>query len=62
MRKGEEPDRQWCPQPKLIDGTAALLESILVSEEEHKDWLEAQLHLIATVGESAYLSEQIRAD
>lgn len=44
------------------NGTAALLESILVSEEEHKDWLEAQLHLIATVGESAYLAEQIRAD
>ncbi|TVQ94094.1 MAG: bacterioferritin [Deltaproteobacteria bacterium] len=41
-------------------GTRVLLESILVSEEEHLDWLEEQLSLIETVGEQSYLAEQIR--
>ena len=36
-----------------------LLESILVSEEEHTDWLESQLHLIKEIGEENYLSQQI---
>ena len=40
-------------------GTRTLLEQILTAEEEHKDWLEAQLHLIGVVGEAAYLAEQI---
>jgi bacterioferritin len=40
--------------------TEALLSKILVSEEEHIDWLEAQLNLIELVGEKAYLAEQIR--
>jgi bacterioferritin len=42
------------------NATEALLSKILVSEEEHIDWLEAQLHLIEQVGEKAYLAEQIR--
>jgi bacterioferritin len=41
------------------NGSRALLESILVSEEEHLDWLEAQLGLMDTVGDQAYLAEQI---
>lgn len=41
------------------NGTRSLLESILVSEEEHADWLETQLELIKTVGEQGYLAEQI---
>ena len=41
------------------NGTRALLEEILVSEEEHLDWLETQLGLIATLGEQLYLSEQM---
>ena len=42
------------------NGTAELLEDILVSEEEHVDWLEAQLELIKQVGEGQYLAQQIR--
>lgn len=41
------------------NGTRELLEGILVSEEEHADWLETQLGLMDTVGEQAYLAEQI---
>jgi bacterioferritin len=40
--------------------TRELLEEILVSEEEHVDWLEAQLSLIKQVGEQNYLSQQIK--
>ena len=41
------------------NGTRSLLEGILVSEEEHLDWLEAQIGLMDTVGDPAYLAEQI---
>jgi bacterioferritin len=37
-----------------------LLTRILVSEEEHVDWLETQLRLIEHLGETAYLAEQLR--
>ncbi|WP_322752254.1 bacterioferritin [Frankia sp. Cas3] len=40
-------------------GSAVLLERILVSEEEHIDWLDAQIELLAQVGEAHYLSQQI---
>jgi len=42
------------------NGTRELLEDILVSEEEHVDWLEAQIELIKQVGEQNYLAQQIR--
>ncbi len=42
------------------NGSRELLEDILVSEEEHVDWLEAQLELIKQVGEQNYLAQQIR--
>ncbi|MDP2314335.1 MAG: bacterioferritin [Pseudomonadota bacterium] len=40
--------------------TRALLEKILVSEEEHIDWLETQLETIRQVGLPNYLTQQIR--
>jgi bacterioferritin len=42
------------------NGSRELLERILVGEEEHADWLEAQLELVRQVGEAHYLSQQIR--
>ncbi|MCC6849975.1 MAG: bacterioferritin [Deltaproteobacteria bacterium] len=44
------------------NGTRELAEHILVSEEEHLDWLETQLHLVATIGEAHYLAQQVRED
>jgi bacterioferritin len=41
-------------------GSLHLLREILTSEEEHADWLEAQLTLIEQVGVENYLSQQIR--
>ncbi len=40
-------------------GTRALFEQILVSEEEHIDWLESQLELISQMGIENYLAEQM---
>lgn len=41
------------------NGSEHLLKEILVSEEEHVDWLEAQLELVKQVGEGNYLAQQI---
>ncbi|HEY4122919.1 MAG TPA: bacterioferritin [Byssovorax sp.] len=38
----------------------ALLTKILVSEEEHVDWLETQARLVQHLGEQNYLAEQLR--
>jgi len=39
--------------------TRELLASILVSEEEHTDWLETQLELIRQLGEQLYCAQQL---
>ena len=44
------------------NGTRELLESVLEGEEEHANWLEAQLTLIEQVGEGNYLAQQIKSD
>ena len=41
------------------NGTRALLESILKSEEESIDWLETHLGLIQELGRERYLAEQM---
>jgi bacterioferritin len=41
------------------NGTRELLAGMLTSEEEHVDWLETQLGLVAALGEQLYLSEQM---
>lgn len=41
------------------NGTKELLEHILLDEEEHVDWLEAQLDQIKQMGSQNYLVEQI---
>ena len=42
------------------NGTRALLADILVSEEEHVDWLETQLETIRQIGLELYLSQQLQ--
>jgi bacterioferritin len=44
------------------NATEDLLTRILVSEEEHVDWLETQIKLIEHLGEPQYLAEQLRND
>jgi bacterioferritin len=44
------------------NGTREMLEEILTSEENHIEWLEAQLTQLAQVGEGNYLAQQIRKE
>ena len=41
------------------NGSRDLFEKILVDEEEHVDWLEAQLHMIKEMGIENYLAKQM---
>jgi bacterioferritin len=41
------------------NGTSELLKSVLTDEEEHLDWIEAQLDQIGQVGIENYLAQQI---
>jgi bacterioferritin len=42
------------------NGSRQILETMLVSEEEHQHWLESQLELIKQVGEANYLTQQMQ--
>lgn len=44
------------------NGSRELFEKILVDEEHHVDWLEAQLHMMSEVGEPGYLAQQINKE
>lgn len=44
------------------NGTRELFEHRLVDEESHADWLESQLHVIATIGVENYLAQQLEDD
>src|SRR5215469_3528570 len=44
------------------NGSRDLLEDILKAEEDHVNWIEAQLELIKQVGEPHYLSQQIKEE
>jgi bacterioferritin len=44
------------------DSSRELLEHIVVDEEKHVDWIEAQLHQIEEVGYQNYLAQQINKD
>ena len=44
------------------NGTRALFEEILVSEEEHLDWIESQLEQIEHMGIENYLAQQVRSE
>ena len=41
------------------NGSRELLEEILVGEESHADWLEAQLELVRQLGDAHYLAQHI---
>jgi bacterioferritin len=42
------------------NGTRELLENLLEGEEQHANWIEAQMTLIAQTGEGNYLAQQIK--
>jgi bacterioferritin len=44
------------------NGSRELFESILIDEEHHVDWLEAQLHMIEEAGYDNYLAQQMKED
>ncbi len=51
----------WVAKARTLgdNGTEDLLTKILVGEEDHCDWLETQLGLIAQLGEPHYLAQQL---
>ncbi len=44
------------------NASGELFERLLKDEEEHVDWLEAQVHQIQEIGYERYLSQQIREE
>ncbi len=52
---------QLCRE-KGDNGSRTLLEEILVAEEDHVDWLEAQMDQINQMGMENYLSQQVKSE
>jgi len=44
------------------NGTRELLESRLVDEEEHLDWIETQIRVVSEIGLENYLAQQLHDD
>jgi bacterioferritin len=44
------------------NGSRELFDQLLRDEEDHADWLEAQLHQISEIGLERYLSQQVKGD
>ena len=44
------------------NGSRELLEELLIGEEAHANWIEAQLTLIEQAGEAHYLAQQIKEE
>ena len=44
------------------NGSRELFEKILIDEEHHVDYLEAQLHMIKEIGYENYLAQQMKED
>jgi len=44
------------------NGSRELFEQILVDEEHHVDWLEAQIHMIREMGYENYLAQQLKKE
>jgi bacterioferritin len=40
-------------------GTASVFETMVIDEESHGDWFDAQLQAIAAIGPAAYLAQQV---
>ena len=45
---------------KQDHGSRELLEHILVDSEQHVDWIESQLEIIATIGKENYLAQHLK--
>ena len=68
--RARDPDKaikllnEWIAKCRALgdNATEDLMTKILVSEEEHLDWIETQLELIRQVGEQNYLSQQIKKE
>jgi bacterioferritin len=52
---------EWIAKARSLGdhATEDMLSKILVGEEDHTDWLETQLGLIAQLGETPYLAQQL---
>jgi bacterioferritin len=44
------------------NGTAEVLEDLLVSAEHHVEWLESQLDQVKQLGDALYLAQQVKKD